>query len=99
METNNNILKLTAKEVEKLSENILNNASDNYWDRLSSVKGLSEDFIRKFADKVNWKCISKYQKLSEYFIKEFADIVDWECISIYQTLSENFIREFQNKVN
>ena len=60
---------------------------------------LSENFIRKFQDTVNWDYISQYQKLSEDFIREFKDKVNWEYISEYQKLSEDFIREFQDKVN
>ena len=68
------------------------------WKALSMHNGLTENFIRKFADKVNWDCISEYQHLSEDFIREFAESVDWYWISRYQHLSEGFIREFANKV-
>ena len=43
------------------------------WKALSMHNGLTEDFIRKFADKVNWECVSQYQHLSEDFIREFKD--------------------------
>ena len=46
------------------------------WKALSMHNGLTEDFIRKFADKVNWECVSQYQHLSEDFIREFQDRVD-----------------------
>jgi hypothetical protein len=36
---------------------------------------LSEDFIREFADKVDWTCISIYQDLSEEFRKEFQEFL------------------------
>jgi hypothetical protein len=60
---------------------------------------LSEDFIRKFKDKVSWLDICYFQTLSENFIREFKDKVNWYSISSSQTLSESFIREFQNSVN
>jgi len=60
---------------------------------------LSEEFIEKFQDKVNWNLISACQKLSEKFIKKFQDNVDWVRISKYQKLSEEFIEKFQDKVN
>ena len=69
------------------------------WVWLSKHEGLTEDFIRKFADKVEWEWISQYQHLSEGFIREFKDKVDWLCISRYQRLSENFIRKFANDIN
>ena len=39
-----------------------------------------EDFIRGFADNVNWKVINQRQTLSENFIRDFADRVDWNWI-------------------
>ena len=75
--------------------------STNYndWSALSCHGGLTEDFIRKFADKVDWFRISGIQHLSEDFIREFQYRVDWERISINQHLSEDFIREFKDRVN
>ena len=66
------------------------------WEHLSKHKNLSEDFIRKYQDKVDWEYISEYQTLSEYFIHKFKDKVDWYKISEYQILSEEFIREFKD---
>ena len=34
---------------------------------------MSEDFIREFADKVNWNNISEHQALSDEFTREFED--------------------------
>ena len=45
------------------------------WVSLSMHKGLTEDFIREFADRVDWEWISQYQHLSEGFIREIADRV------------------------
>ena len=85
-------------------ENTLKRANEilgrNYqdWMAVSRHRGLSEDFIREFADKVDWYIVSRYQYLSEDFIREFKDRVDWACISVYQHLSEDFIREFVAEV-
>ena len=65
----------------------------NNWVLLSKHEGLTEDFIRKFADKVEWEWISQYQHLSEGFIREFKDDVDWICISTCQERSENLMGE------
>ena len=59
---------------------------------------LSEKFIEKFQDKVDWDLISEYQKLSECFIRKFQNKVSWDDISACQKLSEDFIEEFQDKV-
>ena len=69
------------------------------WVKLSTHTGLTEEFIREFADMFDWEYISKCQHLSEDFIREFKDYVDWDYISSYQHLSEDFIREFKDRVN
>ena len=69
------------------------------WVKLSTHTGLTEEFIREFADMFDWEYISKCQHLSEDFIREFKDYVDWDYISSYQHLSEDFIRKFADRVN
>ena len=70
-----------------------------FWNYISGYQKLSEAFIEKYADKVDWYCISAYQQLSEDFINKYSDMVDWENISIYQKLSETFIEKYADKVN
>jgi len=43
------------------------------WGRTSRYQNLSEDFIRKFQDKLDWYYILRYQKVSKNFIKEFKE--------------------------
>jgi len=62
-------------------------------------KPMTESFIEKYQDQVNWIYISEYQKLSESFIEKHQDKVDWYCISICQKLSESFIEKHKDKVN
>ena len=71
----------------------------NNWMSLSKYEGLTEDFIREFADKVNWETISLWQTLSEDFIKEYKDKVNWNYISYHQKLSKPFIRVFSDRVD
>ena len=65
----------------------------------SYLQPLSEEFIERNKDLVNWDYISAYQKLSEEFIERNKDLVDWPCISEYQKLSEEFIERNKNLVN
>ena len=85
------------KMLQRANEILGTNYQD--WYEVSEHEGLTEDFIREFADRVHWLGISEYQHLSENFIREFADRVDWYRISECQHLSEDFIREFQNFVD
>ena len=68
------------------------------WEMVSVHQDLSEDFIRKFSNKVCWRLISYQQTLSEDFIREFSKDVDWSGISYRQELSEDFIRECSNDI-
>ena len=63
------------------------------------TKVMSEDFIEKNKNEVDWHYISMYRKLSEEFIEKYQDKVDWYYISIYQKLSEEFMEKYQDKVD
>jgi len=60
-------------------------------DYKSYLEPLSEEFIERNKDLVDWRCIRAYQKLSEEFIERNKDLVDWWCISGCQKLSEEFL--------
>ena len=47
---------------------------------------LTEKFIRKYQDELDWVDISEYQTLSESFIREFKNEVYW-YLRISNTLS------------
>lgn len=60
---------------------------------------LDENFMRRFADKLNWRKVSDHQKnLTEEFIREFADKVHWDRITQRIQMSMEFIDEFKDKV-
>lgn len=76
--------------------------SENYidWDKVSKTEGLSEIFIEKNKEKVNWFYICIYQKLSEDFMRRNSEYLDWWwAISKFQTLSNSFKEEFKHKLN
>jgi len=60
---------------------------------------LSEDFIEKNIEWVDWDSVSCFQKLSEDFIRDYKDLVNWDYISVSQSISEDFAREFKDRVN
>jgi hypothetical protein len=61
--------------------------------------GVSEAFMRIFADKMDWRQVSQLPRLSESFIAEFQNKVDWPRICRCQRLSESFIRQFRERVD
>jgi hypothetical protein len=68
----------------------------NWW---TLHTNLSEDFMRRFGDKLNWRKVSDHQKgLTESFIRENADRVHWDRICQRIQMSVDFIEEFQDKV-
>ena len=86
------------KDIEKFFDENMNNFKvDRFW--ISKKQKLSEDFIKKYSDKVYWYNISIYQKLSEEFIDKHINKVNWYLISEYQKLSESFIEKHNNKVD
>ena len=86
------------KDVEKFFDENINKYKFD-WDIFLKLQKLSESFIEKYIDNVNWRHISIYQKLSEDFIEKHCDEVNWNCISRYQTLSEEFIEKYIDKVD
>ena len=84
--------------IEKFFDENIDNFKVDYY-RLMSNQKLSEEFIDKYNDKVNWNYISRCQTLSESFIEKYNDKLSWYNISIYQKLSESFIEKYIDKVD
>lgn len=51
------------------------------WQAICSNQQLSENFIREFADKVDWVIVPMSVQLSEPFIEEFKDRLDMKMVS------------------
>ena len=60
---------------------------------------LSEEFIAKNHDKVNWVAVAEYQMLSEAFIDTWSDRLGWSHVSSFQQLSEAFILTHLDRLN
>ena len=72
---------------------------EELWYYISKFQDLSEKFIERHFDKIDWNCISEYQKLSEGFIDRHSKKLNWNFISIHQKLSEGFIAKHADKVD
>ncbi|KAF2905105.1 hypothetical protein ILUMI_01089 [Ignelater luminosus] len=73
------------------------NKGEMIWYYICKRQELSEEFIRKYKDRVNWFAVSRYQKLSQDFLIEFRDRIKWGVVSV--DLSEELIREHKDEVN
>lgn len=82
----------------KLSERLLDLCNETFnprdWTWISDCQRLSENFIRKFQDKVHWGGVCRYQTLSEDFMEEFSEKIWWGYIIKYQKLSTDFIDKY-----
>ena len=72
--------------------------NEDGWYFLSKFK-LSEEFIEKYQDKVNWNNVSQFQSLSEKFMEKHFDKLNSKLISEYQVLSESFIEQHKNDLD
>jgi len=70
------------------------------WDEVSS-QPLSDVFIRKYKDKLNWYCLSLYQNFYKYpeLIIEFRDRIIWRNIFKNKRLPEKIIELFADRVD
>ena len=71
------------------------------WAKISQYQNLSESFIEKFHDRVDWRCISFNCniKLSSSFYERFADRLDWSLVSEFHKLSEAAIEKFADRLD
>ena len=82
------------------------------WDTISKTKKikLTEEFIEKYQNKLNFTWLSVCQVLSEKIIKKHKSQISWYYVITHQNLSGNFIHKSkkyfkikdlskQNKIN
>ena len=67
----------------------------NYnWAKISQHEYLTEDFIDKYCDKVDWWWISAIQILSSEFIEKYYKRVHWYNICKYQKVSIDLLIKY-----
>jgi hypothetical protein len=82
------------KYSEKELEEYIKFFSDYDLEVISYTQNLSEEFIEKYSDKVDWYYISSRQNLSEEFIRKHIN-----KIHISWLMNNNFIsRKLKNKI-
>ncbi len=82
------MMEIEDKDLEKIfQETKTTEQKYNFYKKYS----LTEFFIEKYIDEVDWKTICLFQRLNEYFIEKHTNNVDWNIISFTQPLGESFI--------
>lgn len=75
------------------------NSMHDIWRSVSYRQKLSDDFIRKFADKLCWAHLCHKQKLSESIMIDYDKYLNYSLISRYQNLTPMFIEQYFYKLN
>lgn len=68
------------------------------WNKVSANK-LSEDFIEKYKDKLNWREVLQANEFSEDFIRRYLKYMDGGLLVATQHLSEEFLWEFRDFID
>ena len=79
------------KLTEAALERFLPHLTADGWRCISARQRLTEAFIRRHKDDLDWGSLCFHQRLREDFIEEMESYVFWEEIGCYQELSEAFI--------
>lgn len=62
-------------------------------------KGLSEELLVRFANRLHWKNVSRYQRLTPNFIRKYRKKLDMQLISQYQDLPIDLIKDFEECID
>jgi len=65
------------------------------WEQVSLRNDLTEEFIIKFEQKINFYFIP-YKDLSLYFIRRYRHLLNWDRLSKRDNLDKEFYIEFQH---
>lgn len=88
----------------KLSEEFIEKyivTTDKHWEGISCYQILSESFMDKYKDKLNWDMMIVSQAMSEEFIISHIDYINWKLLSTYKRkqLSVDFLLKYQDKLD
>lgn len=82
-------------KIQNISESFINkyakNFKETHWYCICKYMKLSESFIEKHINNINWVQLSYNQKLSNSFLIKYQDNVDWSLICINNKLTGRFI--------
>lgn len=60
---------------------------------------LSESFIDRYNNELNWSLLSIYSDLSIECMMKYSNRLKWEQISYYQTITLDFFKLYEHKLN
>lgn len=88
----------------KLSEDFIEKyiiPKNIFWSCISKYQILSESFMDKYKDKLNWDIMLISQAMSENFILSHIEYINWGLLSTYKKtqLSVDFLLKYKDKLN
>ncbi len=89
-------------QYQHLSESFIENHFEDFklfMEDICDNQKLSENFILRHKDTVDWRAISRSQKLSESFMEEMKDYIDWSWACMSQKMTAGFIENNIDRVN
>ena len=89
------------------TQDFSNEMVQDFYDRIDwyyffqhSWKKINEDWIREFADIIDWTQVCKADyKFSKQFLREFKDKIEWDTYARWQGIDQNMMVEMKNYVD
>lgn len=69
------------------------------WSILSCDYTLTENFMFKYAHKLNFHRLTIYQRLTEKFIDTYSDKLNWKILSRYQKLTPDIVLKYEELID
>lgn len=91
-----NRLQLINKELGTKYKSLNEAFSDDQWRVVAKIYNLSEEFMERLHDHLNWSDISRNQILTQQFLERNSDKIDWSELELSYLKSE-FTEEFIEK--
>ncbi len=88
----------------RLDDDTIDTIVENYLfsscctDEISKYQTLSESFMKKHLNKLNWNHISRYQKLSLSFIEANPKLIRWDELSYNKNLTADVVTEYRQQL-
>jgi hypothetical protein len=69
-----------------------------YIDRICQYQALSESFMLKNKNRLDWNIISQYQKLTLAFIEQNPSLIKWDRLSYNKQLTLSIVENYRDRL-
>jgi hypothetical protein len=78
---------------EEMIEKNIENLDSGHWLLISSFLPLTESFVEKYKDKIDWGEASRSQDFSEFFLLNNLEFIDIEGLSYNPSISKELLEK------